>query len=229
MKAIVFDTGPIISLTMNNLLWLLEPLKRISNANFYITNLVKNELVDTPLRKTRRFKFEALQVLHYIENGTLEVIDNDENKRRSSKLLSIANNCFKALGHNMNLIHEAEISAIALYLQNNANAFVVDEKTTRLLIENPKKLHNILRHNLHTKVEVNRDSLKEFRKITKDVHMIRSIELVTIAYEKGLLDKYLTNIPQARKTLLESVLWGVKLNGCAVTKQEIEQIIRMET
>ena len=71
MKTIVFDTGPIISLTMNNLLWILEPLKSISNANFYITNPVKKELVDNPLNKTKRFKFEALQVLHYIENGIL--------------------------------------------------------------------------------------------------------------------------------------------------------------
>ena len=226
MKKIVFDTGPIISLTMNNLLWLLEPLKRISNANFYITDLVKKELVDTPLNKTKRYKFEALQVLHYIENGTLEVIDADEEK--TNELLSIANNCFKAFDHNMNLLHDAELSAVSLYLQIKANAFVVDEKTTRLLIENPNKLHNILKHTLHTKIEENKANIKEFREITKSVKMIRSVELVTIAYEKGLLDKYLTHISEARKTLLESVLWGVKLNGCAVSKREIEQIIKME-
>jgi len=226
MKTIIFDTGPIISLTMNNLLWLLEPLKRISNASFYITDLVKKELVDTPLNKTKRFKFEALQVLHYIENKTLEIIESD--KVKTEKLLSIANNCFKAYGHGMNLLHDAELSSIALYLQKNADAFVVDEKTTRLLIENPNKLHNILEHNLHTKVEENEDNIKQFRDITKSVKMIRSVELATIAYEKGLLEKYLTHIPEAKKTLLESVLWGVKLNGCAVSKREIEQIIKME-
>jgi len=226
MKTIIFDTGPIISLTMNNLLWLLEPLKRISNANFYITDLVKKELVDTPLNKTKRFKFEALQVLHYIENGTLEVVEVD--KAKTEKLLSMANNCFKAYGHGINLLHDAEVSAVALYLQKNADAFVVDEKTTRLLIENPNKLHNILKHNLHTNVEENKDNIRQFRELTKSVKMIRSVELATIAYEKGLLDRYLTHIPEAKKTLLESVLWGVKLNGCAVSKREIEQILKME-
>ena len=128
----------------------------------------------------------------------------------------------------MNLLHDAEVSVVALYLQKNADAFVVDEKTTRLLIENPNKLHNILKHNLHTKVEENKDNIKQFRKLTRSVKMIRSVELVTIAYEKGLLEKYLTHIPEAKKTLLESVLWGVKLNGCAVSKREIEQILKME-
>ncbi|MBI2656373.1 hypothetical protein HYX03_01385 [Candidatus Woesearchaeota archaeon] len=51
---------------------------------------------------------------------------------------------------------------------------------------------------------------------------------MAIAYEHGLLDDYITKIPDARKNLLESVLWGVKLNGCAVSKDEIEQIVRIE-
>jgi predicted nucleic acid-binding protein len=229
MKKIVFDTGPIISLAMNNLLWILEPLKKKSNLGFYITKSVKKELVDVPLNKTKRFKFEALQVLHYIENGTLKIIDNAEIKNQTSKLLSTANNCFKAFGHNMNLIHDAEMSSIALYLQKKADAFVVDEKTTRLLIENPKKLHNILRHKLHTKVEMNSKNVRDFRKLAENVHMIRSVELAIIAYEKGLLDKYLPDIQNPKKTLLESVLWGIKLHGCAVSKKEIEQIVRIET
>ncbi|MAH32955.1 hypothetical protein CL615_01040 [archaeon] len=229
MKSIVFDTGPIISLTMNNLLWILEPLKKMGNANFYITDSVKKELVDTPLNKTKRYKFEALQVLNHIDNGTLEVIENSEIKKQTSKFLDIANNCFRAFGHNMNLVHYAEMSAIALYIQKKADAFVVDERTTRQLIENPVKLLNILRHKLHTKVEDNKSSLSEFRKITQNVSIIRSVELVTVAYEKGLLDRYIANIPDSKKTLIESILWGVKLNGCAVSKREIEQIMRIES
>ena len=228
MKSIVFDTGPVISLTLNNLLWILEPLKNISNANFYITDSVKKELVDTPLNKTKRFKFEALQVLHYIENKTLEVVSNEQIYGETAKFLEIANNCFTAFGQSMRLVHEAEMSAIALYLQKKADAFVVDERTTRLLVENPKRLHNILNHNLNTKVSENKNRIREFQKLTKDVKIIRSVELVTIAYEKGLLNRYLANTPNPQQTLLESVLWGIKISGCAVSKDEIEQIIREE-
>lgn len=227
MKALVFDTGPIISLTMNNLLWLLDALKEASKARFYITEHVKRELVDFPLNMTKRYKFEALQVLHYIENGTLEVVSNEEVNKDTFKLLSLANSCYNAFGQDMKLVHEAEMSAISLHLQKKADAFVVDERTTRLLVENPNKLRHILSHNLHSKIIENKNSLKEFQKITKDVKIIRSAELVTIAYEKGFLDKYIVNT-QPKETLLESVLWGIKMNGCAVSKKEIEQIIREE-
>mgnify|MGYP001597439983 CR=1 FL=1 len=229
MKTIIFDAGPIISLTMNNLLWILKPLKEISNADFCITEQVKRELVDTPLNKTRKYMFEALQVLHYIENKTLEVIDDDAVRKQTYELLSIANNCFNAFGHNIQIVHEAEMSAIALYLQKKADAFAVDEKTARLLMENPDRLHSIMEHTLHTKVKKDMENLNEFKKLTKNVKIIRSVELVTIAYEKGLLKKYLANMPDSKKTLLESVLWGVKLDGCAVSKREIEQIVKMES
>jgi predicted nucleic acid-binding protein len=228
MRTIVFDSGPIISLTMNNLLWVLEPLKKISNAKFLITKTVKEELVDKPLNKTKRFMFEALQVLHYIENGTLEVVDSETIRKQTLKFLSVANNCFNAFGHNMNIVHEAEMSAIALYLEKGADVFVVDERTARLLVENPKRLYNIIRHTLHTDVKENKGNIREFKKITRDVSIIRSSEIVTIAYEMCLLDSYKANIPDTKRTLLESILWGVKLNGCAVSKREIEQIIRIE-
>ena len=218
MKTIVFDTGPIISLTTNNLLWILEPLKKMGNASFCITDYVKKELVDTPLNKTKRFKFEALQVLDCIEKGIIKVVKNEEIDSQTIKLLATANSCFNAFGRNISLLH----------LQKDADALVLDERTARLIVENPKRLLNILKHSLHTRIEENQDSLREFGKITKNVRIIRSVELVTLAYEKGLLDDYIANIPNPRKVLLESVLWGIKLNGCAVSKKELEQIMRIE-
>ncbi len=58
--------------------------------------------------------------------------------------------------------------------------------------------------------------------------MIRSVELVSVAYELGLLNKYLVDVPNPKKTLLEAVLWGVKLNGCSVSEREIAEIVRVE-
>ena len=55
MKSLVFDAGPIISLTMNNLLWLLDPLKVNFKGEFYIPMAVKGELVDRPLT-TKKFR-----------------------------------------------------------------------------------------------------------------------------------------------------------------------------
>ena len=228
MKSLIFDAGPVISLAMNNLLWVLEPLKKKFNGKFYITEAVRKELVDRPL-ETKKFKFEAIQVQRLIENGVLDIIDNNFIREKTPSLLNTANEIFKAYNNYIKIVHYAEMSVIAAATTLSADAVVIDEKTTRFLIENPKMIVEILKKTLHTPISINENNLKEFNNTVRNIKTIRSIELVTIAYEHGLLDNYITKIPDARKNLLESVLWGVKLNGCAVSKDEIEQIVKIET
>ena len=228
MKSLIFDAGPVISLATNNLLWIIEPLKERFGGKFYITEAVKRELVDRPL-ETKKFKFEAIQVEKLIENGTLEIVDNGFIRLETPKLLNLANEIFKAYNNYIKIVHFAEISVIAAAIGLNADAIVLDEKTTRFLIENPKMIVEILRKTLHVPISINENNLKEFKNTVRNIKAIRSIELVTIAYEQGILNSFITKIPDARKNLLESVLWGVKLNGCAVSKEEIEQIVKLET
>lgn len=227
MKSLIFDAGPIISLATNNLLWILEPLKKKFNGKFHITDAVKRELVDKPL-ETKKFKFEAIQVEKLIEDGVLEIIENSFVREKTPRLLNTANGIFRAYNNYIKIVHFAEMSVIAAALSLDSNAVALDEKTTRYLIENPKNVAEILRKTLHTPIYINENNLKEFKNTVKGIKTIRSIELVAIAYERGLLDNYITSIPDARKNLLESVLWGVKLNGCAVSKDEIEQIVKIE-
>jgi len=227
LKSIVFDAGPVISLTTNNLLWLLEELKKKYKGEFYLAEAAKRELIDRPL-ETKKFKFEALQVLRCINDGTLKIIENDELEEETINLINLANNCFNARGNWLRLVHYADMAGLSACIRLNADAFVVDERTARLLVENPGRLTNILKNTLHTDIKINKDNLEEFRRRTKNIKLIRSVELVAVAYEQGLLNKYLPDIPDAKRTLLESVLWGVKLNGCAVSRDEIDRIIRLE-
>jgi hypothetical protein len=228
MKVIVLDTGPVISLTTNNLLGLLKNLKEKYKGSFYITNAIRRELIERPL-ETKKFKFEALQVLRCIHSNILEVFESKELKKKTLHLLDLANKSFSARSSFIQIAHYAEISGIAAAVLNDAQAFVVDERNTRLLIEDPERLKKILSKKLHTNITVNRKNLNEFREITKKIKLIRSVELVTMAYELGLLNKYLVNIPQPKRTLLEAVLWGVKLNGCSVSEREIDEIVKIET
>ncbi len=222
MKALVFDAGPIISLTMNNLLWILEPLKQRFKGNFYMTETVKAELVDKPL-STKRFEFEALQVMQHIKDGVFEVLPNPDN---TTELLNLANNSFKAKGELIKISHFGEMSSVALALQLKSDALVVDERTTRELIETPNNVRNIMKSKLHTKIFVNNDNMNELKDCIKNIKVIRSSELVYAAYKLNLLDKYIDGATKAR--LLDSVLWGVKLDGCAISKDEIEQVKSLE-
>ena len=176
----------------------------------------------------KKFKFEAIQVEKLIDQGVLEVIGTNFIRQETPKIYSMANSIFRAFNHEMHIVHFAEISVLAAALEAKADAVVLDEKTTKLLIENPRMLLEILRKTLHTPIAINENNLKEFKNKVKDIRVIRSIELVAIAYEHGVLDNFVTNIPDARKNLLESVLWGVKLNGCAVSRDEIDQIVNLE-
>lgn len=227
MRSIVFDAGPIISLTTNNLLWLLKSLKNKYKGEFYISERVNGELIDRPL-KTKKFKFEALQVLQYINKGIIKVIKNENIRKMTFELLDLANNCFKARGNWMRIVHYGEMEGIAASLYLNSDAFIIDERTTRTLIENTKREISILKRTLHVDIKVNEENLKKFKEIVKGIKILRSVELVTVAYELGLLNEFLPNIENPRKTLLDSVLWGVKLNGCSVSKREIEQILKIE-
>ena len=104
---------------------------------------------------------------------------------------------------------------------------MIDERTTRLLLENPRKLAALLTRKLRTEVAYNGATYREFQNEVGKLSVLRSVDLVTIAYELGLLNRYLFK-PELKKTLLEGVLWGAKLNGCSVSREEIDDIIKME-
>ena len=125
MKAVFFDTGPLISISTNNLLGLLVRLKQKYRGRFFITPYVKLEAVDHPL-KTKKFKFEALQNLKLIEDGVLEVYDIAQLRNKAFQLLNLANNIFKAHDNPIKIVHfaEIEIIAAAIYSETNLINFI---------------------------------------------------------------------------------------------------------
>ena len=226
MKSIILDSGPVITLALNNLLWLLEKAKEKYKINFFITEAVKREVIDNPFN-TKKFKFESLQVMHLLDEGILELITNDKIKEKTYYLMELANSSYRAKGHFLNLVHYAELSAVSASLLNMADAVMIDERTTRYMIEKPVKLRNILRHKLHTNVEINKTSLLKLKEITRSVKFIRSAEFVTVAFEKNLLDEYLPNVPDAKRSLLEALLWGLKLNGCSISNRDLDLMLKL--
>ncbi len=230
MKTIVFDTGPIISITINNLLWTLEPLKQKFGGDFYITENVKAELIDKPIA-TRKFKFEALQVMKNINSGVLNVLASEKIQAKTDELMGLANSVFSCKKNPIKIVHYGEMSAIAAAKFLQTNFIVVDERTTRLLIEDHDSLVRTMRKKFHCPVQYDKEKIRIFQEETKGIKVIRSAELVTIAYKLGILNSYLPSkngFRSPEKTLLESVLWGVKLNGCSLTEEEINQIVESE-
>ena len=228
MKAIVFDSSSIISLAMNDLLWTLKALKKIYEGDFYIPNSVKKEIIDVPI-KSKKFKLEAIMISKLVDEGILKVGKTVD----VNKLLFLANSVFiskenlqvKSPGGKLNILQKGEIEAIALCAELNADAYVVDERTMRLFMEDSEGLKTILEGKLHTSVSVDNKMLSDFKKQINGVNIIRSSELMMVALEKGLFEEYI-NVKNKRE-LVDAILWGLRLRGCAISTEEINETIKL--
>src|SRR3989344_1375635 len=230
MRALVFDSSAVISIITNNLLSILTELKKYYHGEFYITNKVKEEIVDAPLR-SRRFRLEALQLAHYIADKYIKIYERNV-EEKTNYLLTLANTIFIAKDNYISILQKGEVETLALAALIEAQAIVIDERTTRLLIEDPLKLKKLLENKLHTKVKLDKHNLNYFKKETKDIKVIRSSELMIMAFELGLFKEYehskLLIKDNFKRYLLEGILWGLRLKGCAISTEEINEALKIE-
>lgn len=227
MKKLVFDAGPVIAITANNSLWLFSKLKELFSSELYMPFSVKQELVERGL-ETQKFRFEALQVGSLVRDKVFSIVQDSKIKKLSTQLLTLANSIFSYKGKKMRIVQRGEMEAFAVCIEKKCDAVVVDERVSRTLMESPSKLKKLMESRLHRKLSMNKDKLDEFRNIAKRVFILRSVELVTIAFENGCYDNYILDFPHAKRKLLESLLWGMKTEGASVTIDEIDQIVKLE-
>jgi hypothetical protein len=227
MRTLIFDTGPIISLATNNLLWILAPMKDKFDGEFYITEAVKLECVNKPLT-SKKFKYEALQVDKLIEDGIIKVYSDEKLKDMATTLLNSANSLFKVHDSYVKIVQYAEIETVCAAKILNSEAIVVDEFITRTLIDEPLSAGKRLEKRLHENVDADKKNIASFRHQVAGIMVIRSLELVTVGFESGLFKDYYLNLPEPKKTLLEGLLWALKLNGCSVSEEEISEVIKAE-
>ena len=229
MKSLIFDSSAIISITTNNLLNKLSDLKKHYKGEFLITKEVINEIINNPLH-TKKFKLEALQLANFLANNYIKVYEHDLSNK-TNYLLTLANSIYKAQNNYIQILQKAEVESLALTSLLDADALVIDERTTRLLIEDPLKLKHLLENKLHTKITLDKSNLLYFKKETKNVKVIRSSELMIIAFELNLFqdyDKSKDLVKDYKKELLEGILWGLRLKGCAISIQEINDVLKFE-
>ena len=225
-KAIVFDTGSIISLTANNLLWMLEPLRTQFQGSFYISKHARIELIDKPLT-IKRFEFEALQAFQYIKKGIIEEITDKRVYELARKIENLANTLLGSHQQSISLVSPADAECLAAAIVFEAKALVIDERTTRLLVEDRLLLKKLMEAKLKRSLSMNKHVDRELERIVKGTKILRSFEIVVIGYQIGLLDKFLPNAKDAKRILLDAALWGVKTDGCAVSEKEISQVVKV--
>lgn len=228
MKAIILDSSSIISLALNNLLWILEPLKNKYGGEFYITESIRKEIIDRPF-KIKRFKLESIQIQNEINKGTLKVYKEQDLTKEIQQLNEIVNKTFLRGKNFLKIIDEGELTALVLAKKINAEALVIDERTTRLLIESPQNLNKIFKKKFLDNIQVETKNLKKCKEKLARIPIIRSVELSMMAYEMGILDNYIPQKTyQNKKDLIDALLWSMRFKGCAISEKEMQEILKEE-
>lgn len=225
MKAIIFDSSTLINFAINGLLQEFRELRKLFDGKFLITGEIVGEIIDKPM-KIKRFELEALKLKELITDKVVEMPSSlgiDENKisRMTAEIMNLANNTFFGQGNAMHIIDIGESSCLALSRLLNEkeikNVLSVDERTTRLLCEKPENLMAIFQKKLHTDLKFKKENLKSF----VEFKFIRSAELIFIAYKKGIVK--LRN----HGNVLDALLYAMKLNGCSISDEEINEMKRL--
>ncbi len=214
---VICDSSSLISLSMNCMLPLVAELSE--SADFIITPTVHDEIITNP-EKGGHHRMGPLKFRALFRSGVLKMEKPD--RKEVGAILDLANRVYYARHKPLKIIQKGEAEALAL--ANDGDVLLMDERTLRFMIEAPKELKSLLRHRMHRGVSMDRRQLKAFQKYGKGVSVIRSSELVAVAYEKGILEKYFQG---TRKQLLDASLWALKHKGCSLSVRDIKEYVSM--
>lgn len=220
MKTLIFDSSTVITLALNNLLYILRPLKKNFDVKFLITEHVKKECIEKP-SNIKKYELESMMINQLVIEGIFELLDPNLKKEVASeteRVLEKANHIFKANGEWMRIFGLGEASCIALSnildKKGQENILVIDERTARMLCEKPENLKKLFESKLHRDIFMEKQNLALFQ----EKKIIRSAELCFVAYKKDFI-----GIKDGLK-LVDALLFATKFKGCAISYREIQSL-----
>ncbi len=220
-RDIICDSGVLISLTsacLDNLLYFFSENYKV---RFIVPPSVEFETVDRPMQSDlRKHLFSAIRIKNAIADGVVTVVDAkiEDNAR---KIMNAANSMFYMKGRPIRLIHYAESEMLALGRELGVDNILIDERTSRMLMEAPFKLKEHLENEFQVNIMVNKNSFRELASQVSSLKAIRSSELVMLAYEQG----YFKSFDKLQFQALEAALYKMKFSGCSIGFEEINDYL----
>ncbi|MFA5106063.1 MAG: hypothetical protein WC506_03825 [Candidatus Micrarchaeia archaeon] len=216
---IICDSSSLIALTDTCFLPALSVLSNHLNGNFIIPQSVEDECVNTPVNN-KNYALNALRIKHAIDRGVIRVcaIDASQGAR---EIMGVANGIFYLSGKPLALIQLGESEILALCGSFGIKNVLIDERTTRLLIESPLSLKDHFEEEFGRSIGVNEENLRKFESMTKGLSLFRSSEILITAYEKG----YFSSLDKLQVRTLEAALYSLKFSGCSISFEEISDFL----
>ena len=217
MKQIVADSSSIISISQSCLINILARFLKKTNLEILIPKSVEFESVERPI-SIHRFELNAVRIMNVLQSEfDNSVPHSKEVDAITKKILLSSNNLFHLKGKSLRIIQEGEAEALALCYVKNIPFLLVDERTTRLLVEDPMQLKAFIERRYDRKFEINVSELKKIEPYFKNLKIIRSVDILALAFEEN---SFSPDLPQSKQAL-QAALFGAKYSGCAVAAQEI--------
>ena len=223
-KTFVLDSSSIITISDNCLIKIFKNISEREGIDFCIPESVYAESVLRPL-KINRYELNAMRIRDAVAEGYIKVVETTPGMaRRLARLEEAAAGLCTFNGEKMPLLQAGEMETLALIKEIGADALVIDERTTRMVLEEPQNMFGFLK-NRHPggKIVLSEGRLREIREEYYDTKIFRSTELIALAYEDGSFGSEL----RTSKESLEAALYAAKYSGCAVSSDEIIAYLKM--
>ncbi len=217
---IVFDAGVLIGFSETCLLSLFKTLKE-NIGEFIVTKGVKAECIDR-VKNNMRFKLSAFRIQDQLDNFVFKVQDGSEELDiKTKRILQLTNSLFTINNRPLKLVDFGEAESLAMLGLCKASCLAIEERTTRMIVENPHALLKILKKKHHNKnILFLENKYLKFLEEIGTVKCIRSVDLIAYAYENRLLPSFMLE-----KQYIKSMLYSLKFNGCSVSFNEIEDYL----
>ena len=221
MKLVV-DSSTLISLSESCLFKIVQHFNQDSRMQFFIPESVLQESIARPLG-IKKYELSAVRINQGVLAHWMKVWKNrGELDAATHEIEMLSNELFTLKGHKLTIIHRGEAEALALAKHLGAELVAIDERTARLIMEDPKALQEHIEFKYHDRVEMNQAALRRLQAIFPQTKVIRSIELVALAFERGYFEGELAQEKQS----LEAALYALKNAGCAISGNEIDAFLK---
>jgi predicted nucleic acid-binding protein len=219
-KVVLCDSSALISMTNSCLIDIMYFFTKSRNAEFVVPQAVEREIVERPLAiSMKAYELSAMRMKKAIEDRILNISMYDTLDKAKS-IMDLANTMFYARANPVHLVDLGEADMIALASETDADIVLMDERTTRMLIESPFALKDHMEKEMGVNVMVNKRNFDGFKESAEGLKVIRSSELVAVAYSEGYFSTY-----SNPKKMLESSLYSLKYGGCSIGFDEIDEIL----
>jgi predicted nucleic acid-binding protein len=217
-KTVVADSSSIISLALNCMSSALTEM----GVKLLVTDEIYEEIILRPMG-SKRYALESMRIKKLFSEGVISIMNPEP--LITQEIMDLSNSVYRVKKHPLRLIHKGEAAALALLSGIEAEALLIDERTTRMLIEDPGTLQRVLSSQLGRHVDIDVEKLAALDDILPDVRIIRSSEIAAVAYEKGILGR---NLGNSGKEALMATLYALKFSGCAISWHEIDEYMSIE-